>query len=173
MRPGAAAFGPEADSLSTGAAGCDPTRESPCVRRSVLESWSINAVSKNPMNRKRTVAVALISGIAIGAVGVESLRAQSKPPGFLVAEFEVTDPVGWKSYQDGLRAMPPNGGVFLARAAKGAGLAGAQPKTITIVQFPTVEDAIAFDSSPAYAALKPLRDKSSNWRSYVVEGLPK
>lgn len=125
------------------------------------------------MNTKRKVAVALVSGIAIGALGIESLRAQNKPAGFLVAEFEVTDPVGWKSYQDGLRAMPSNDGVFLVRATKGAGLAGAQPKTITIVQFPTVQDAIAFDSSPAYTALKPLRDKSSNWRSYVVEGLPK
>lgn len=118
------------------------------------------------------VVVALVSGIAIGALGVESLRAQSKPAGFLVAEFEVTDPVGWKSYQDAVRAIPSNG-VFLVRAAKGTGLAGAQPKTITIVQFPTIEEAVAFDSSPAYAALKPVRDKSSNWRSYVVEGLPR
>ena len=99
--------------------------------------------------------------------------AQSKPAAFLVAEFEVTDPTGWKAYQEGARAMPPSGGVFLARAATGTGLAGAPPKTITIVQFPTVDDAIAFDSSPAYTALKPLRDKSSNWRSYVVEGLPR
>ena len=125
------------------------------------------------MNTTLKVTVALASGIAIGARGIEALRAQSKPAALLVAEFDVTDPIGWKSYQEGVRAMPPNGGVFLARAAKGTGLAGAQPKTITIVQFPTVEDAIAFDSSPAYTALKPLRDKSSNWRSYVVEGLPK
>jgi len=125
------------------------------------------------MNTTLRAAVALVSGIAIGALGIESLRAQSKPAGFLVTEFEVTDPAGWKSYQEGVRAMPSSGGVFLVRAAKGVGLAGAEPKTITIVQFPTVDDAIAFDSSPAYAALKPLRDKSSNWRSYVVEGLPK
>lgn len=125
------------------------------------------------MNATLRVTAALVSGIAIGALGIGSLRAQSKPAGFLVAEFEVTDASGWKEYQEGVRAMPSSGGVFLARAAKGAGLAGAQPKTITIVQFPTVDDAIAFDSSPAYAALKPLRDKSSNWRSYVVEGLPK
>jgi uncharacterized protein (DUF1330 family) len=125
------------------------------------------------MNTILKVIAALVSGIAIGAFGTESLRAQSKPAAFLVAEFEVTDPSGWKSYQEEAKAMPPNSGVFLVRAAKGTGLSGAQPKTITIVQFPTVEDAIAFDASPAYTALKPLRDRSSNWRSYVVEGLPK
>jgi uncharacterized protein (DUF1330 family) len=125
------------------------------------------------MNTALKITVAWVAGIAVGALGVESLRAQSKPAGFLVAEFEVTDPSGWQSYQEGVRAMPASGGVFLARAAKGVGLAGAPPKTITIVQFPTVDDAIAFDSSPAYRALKPLRDASSNWRSYVVEGSSK
>ena len=94
------------------------------------------------MNTTLKVTVALASGIAIGALGIEALRAQSKPAALLVAEFDVTDPIGWKSYQEGVRAMPPNGGVFLARAAKGTGLAGAQPKTITIVQFPTVEDSL-------------------------------
>ena len=87
-------------------------------------------------------------------------------------EFEVTDPVGWKTYVDGARANP-SGGTFLVRAAKGTSLAGDQPKTITIVQFPSVEDAVAFDSSPQYAALKPIRDKSSKWRSYVAEGIQK
>jgi len=35
-----------------------------------------------------------------------------------------------------------------------------------------LEDALAFDSSPAYTALQAIRDKSTKWRSFVVEGLP-
>jgi uncharacterized protein (DUF1330 family) len=114
--------------------------------------------------------MAAVAGVVIGALGSEAIRAQPKPPGFLVVEYEVTDPVGWKTYVDGARANP-SGGTFLVRATKGTSLAGEPPKTITIVQFPTVDDAVAFDSSPQYAALKPIRDKSSKWRSYVVEGL--
>ncbi|HEY6134408.1 MAG TPA: DUF1330 domain-containing protein [Rubrivivax sp.] len=124
------------------------------------------------MNTAIRTGITLLAGMTIGALGIDSLRAQAKSPGFLIVEFEVTDPVGWKTYQEGARASP-SGGVFLARATKGTGLAGDKPKTITIVQFPSVDDAIAFDSSPAYVALKPIRDKSSNWRSYVVEGLAK
>jgi uncharacterized protein (DUF1330 family) len=124
------------------------------------------------VNTAFKVAVALVTGVLIGTVGIESLRAQPRPPGFLVVEFEVTDPAGWKTYLDGARANP-GGGTFLARAAKGTALAGQAPKMITIVQFASVDEAIAFDSSPAYTALKPIRDKSSNWRSYVVEGLPR
>jgi uncharacterized protein (DUF1330 family) len=123
------------------------------------------------MKTTASLAIATVAGIVIGALGVEASRAQTKAPAFLVAEFEVTDPVGWKAYVDGARANP-SGGIFLVRATKGTSLAGEPPKTITIVQFPSVEDAVAFDSSPHYAALKPLRDKSSNWRSYVVQGLP-
>ena len=124
------------------------------------------------MNTAIQTGLTLLAGIAVGAFGINSLRAQSKPPAFMIVEFEVTDPVGWKAYQDGARAIPSEA-IFLARATKGTALAGDKPKTITIVQFASVDEAIAFDSSPAYTALKPLRDKSSNWRSYVVEGLPR
>ena len=116
------------------------------------------------------LALAAVGGAVIGALGVGVTGAQTKPPAFLVAEFEVTDPAGWKTYVDGTRAIS-SGGAFVVRAAKGTPLAGELPKTITIVQFASVEEAIAFDSSPAYAALKPLRDQSSNWRSFVVEGV--
>ncbi len=124
------------------------------------------------MKTSSGLAIATLIGMVIGALGVEATKAQSNAPAFLVAEFEVTDPVGWKAYVDGARANP-SGGAFLVRAAKGTSLAGEPPKTITIVQFASVEAAIAFDSSPHYAALKPIRDKSSNWRSYVVQGMPK
>ena len=124
------------------------------------------------MKTSSGLAIATLIGMVIGALGVEATKAQSNAPAFLVAEFEVTDPVGWKAYVDGARANP-SGGAFLVRAAKGTSLAGEPPKTITIVQFASVEAAIAFDSSPHYAALKPIRDKSSNWRSYVVQCMPK
>jgi uncharacterized protein (DUF1330 family) len=112
------------------------------------------------------VAVASIVGIATIPAG-----AQPKPPGYLVAEFQVTDPVGWKAYTDAVRALPTSGKPIV-RATKGVSLSGVEPKTISIFKFPSVEEALAFDSSPGYVALKAARDKSSNWRSYVVEGLP-
>ena len=124
------------------------------------------------MNGAAKLAIATVAGVVIGAFVIEATRAQTKAPGFLVVEYEITDPVGWKTYVEGARANP-SGGAFLVRATRGTSLAGEAPKTITIVQFPSVEDAIAFDSSPHYAALKPIRDKSSKWRSYVVEGLQK
>ena len=105
------------------------------------------------MNTAIKFSIAVLSGVVIGAFGAEATRAQTKPPAYVVAEFEVTDPVAWNTYTNRARANP-SGGVFLVRAAKGTSLAGEQPKTITIVQFASIDEAIAFDASPAYAALK-------------------
>lgn len=123
------------------------------------------------MKTHYTLAVTLVAGIAIGAFGVKSIQAQSKPPGYIVVELEITDPAGFKSYGDAARALPSTGGTFIVQRSKGIALAGERPKLITIVKFPSVDDAVAFDASPGYAALKAVRDKSSNWRSYAVEGL--
>lgn len=61
------------------------------------------------MKTSEGLAIATLVGMVIGALGVEATRAQSSAPALLVAEFEVTDPVGWKTYVDGARANPSGG----------------------------------------------------------------
>ena len=118
----------------------------------------------------KVLSTAIASLVCAGAM-IGNAYAQAKPPAYVVVEFEVTDPVGWKQYTDGARALM-NSGRFLVRATKGIPQSGEPPRNITIVMFPSLEEAEAFNSSTAYTALKPIRDKSSKWRSYVVEGLP-
>ena len=124
---------------------------------------------KSPLKALATafaVSVVMFAGLAANPA-----RAQTKPPAYLIVEFQVTDPVGWKTYVDAARALPTLG-VSIVRATKGIPLSGEAPRTISIFKFSSVEEAQAFDSSPAYVALKAGRDKSSIWRSYIVEGLP-
>ena len=123
------------------------------------------------MKTKFKVLSAAFAGLVCTAAIIGNAHAQAKPPAYLVVEYEVIDPVGWKEYTDAARAL---GGLgrFLVRAAKGVPHAGEPPKNITIVMFPSMEAAEAFDSSAAYTALKANRDKSSKWRPYVAEGLP-
>ena len=123
------------------------------------------------MKTKLKVLGAAIAGLVCTAAIIGNAHAQAKPPAYLVVEYEVTDPVGWKEYTDAARALG-GPGRFLVRAAKGVPHAGEPPRSITIVTFPSMEAAEAFDSSAAYTALKANRDKSAKWRSYVVEGLP-
>lgn len=117
------------------------------------------------------LSLAVVAGAFIAGTGIELARAAAKPPGYLVVEYEITDPAGFKAYVQSSNALKSSR-VFLARHAKGASLSGEVPKWIGIIQYPSIEEALAHDASPEYAALKPLRDKSTKWRSYVVEGLP-
>ena len=117
------------------------------------------------------IFLAIVAGVIIGAAGIEMARAAAKPPGYLVVEYEITDPAGFKTYLQGSNALKSSR-VFLARHAKGTPLSGEPPKWIGIIQYPSVEEALAYDASPEYAALKPIRDKSTKWRSFVVEGMP-
>jgi uncharacterized protein (DUF1330 family) len=122
------------------------------------------------MNLHWKISLAVVTGAIIGAGGIELARAGSKPPAYLVVEYEITDPAGFKSYIQGSNAIKSSR-VFLARHAKGTSLSGEVPKWIGIVQYASVEEALAYDASAEYAALKPIRDKSTRWRSFVVEGL--
>jgi len=100
-----------------------------------------------------------------------SAGGAAKPPAYMVVEYEITDAAGFEDFIKGDEAIhSPR--IFLARHAKGVSLSGQPPKWIGILQFPSVEDALAFDSSAEFTALKPIRDKATKWRSFVVEGLP-
>jgi uncharacterized protein (DUF1330 family) len=122
------------------------------------------------MNSKAKLLLAAIGGVVIGAFGVGLAWAAAKPPAYMVVEYEVTDDAGFDEFIKGdAKIHSPR--IFLARHAKGVSLSGEPPKWIGILKFPNFEDALAFDSSPEFTALKPIRDKSTKWRSFVVKGL--
>ncbi len=114
--------------------------------------------------------LAIVVGVIIGAVGITLARAAAKPPGYLVVEYEIIDQPGFMTFIQGSNAIKSSR-VFLARHARGTSLSGEPPKWIGIIQYPSVDDALAYESSPEYTALKPLRDKTTKWRSFVVEGV--
>lgn len=101
--------------------------------------------------------------------------AQTQPPGYLIVEYEVIDQAEFREYLKASAALRATGvgGTFLVRGAKGISLSGEPPKTTAIIQFASVEEAVAFDRSPEHTALKASRDKATRWRSFVVEGLPR
>jgi|SRR5262249_39704057 len=119
----------------------------------------------------KRIWLAVVIGIAIGVAGAEMLPKAGKPPAFMVVEYGITDQGACQAYVKGANALPTSR-VFLARHAKGTALAGEVPKWIGILKYPSLEDALAFERSPEYQALVPIRDKRTKWRAYVVEGLP-
>jgi uncharacterized protein (DUF1330 family) len=123
------------------------------------------------MKTHYVAASSVFVGIAIGAVAVQTLHAQAKPPGYLVAEVEVTDPPTYQTYIKGTNAIAARyGSKFIVRGGKTVALAGEPPQRVAISIFDSLDKAVAFQNDPEYKALIPIRDKSSKYRSYAVEG---
>ncbi len=118
-----------------------------------------------------------LAGVVIGAASIATLSAQGvsptkAPPAYLIAEIEVTDPDGYKTYQDGVSSvLAASGGRFVVRGGKTVALDGAPPKRIIVIAFDSIEKAQAFRNSTVYKEFVPIRDKSSKFRLFAVEGV--
>lgn len=60
------------------------------------------------MNINWKISLAVVAGAIIGAVGIDMARAAAKPPGYLVVEYEITDPAGFKTYLPRQLLYDPN-----------------------------------------------------------------
>jgi uncharacterized protein (DUF1330 family) len=115
-----------------------------------------------------TVALATGAGFALGVAAIQILHAQATPPAFTVAEVEVIDPATYQKYI--AVGVPPSDGRFVARGGRTYVINGEPPKRVAIVQWESFDKAKAFYESAAYKAVVPIRDQSSVFRAYVIEG---
>jgi Domain of unknown function (DUF1330) len=72
------------------------------------------------MKTQYTVTVAALAGMAIGAVAVQGLHAQAKPPVYYIAEIDVTNADAYvKEYALKAQAtIKTGGGRFLAAGSR-------------------------------------------------------
>jgi uncharacterized protein (DUF1330 family) len=127
------------------------------------------------MNMKYAVALSLTAGIAIGAVAIDRLHAQAKPPVYVVNEVEITDQAGFQKYaEDNSKLIQKHGGKYLVRGGKiiktltGPGPTG----RYTIYSFENESKMNDWLADPAQKDVVATRDKVAKFRSFVVEGLP-
>jgi len=93
-------------------------------------------------------------------------------PAYIVVEVEVLDPEKYEDYKKMVPAsLAKYGGKFLVRGGKAENLEGNwSPKRIVITEFPSVDQARAWWSSPEYAEAKALRQATAKTEMIVVEG---
>lgn len=93
---------------------------------------------------------------------------------YVVVEVTVKDAETYEKYK---QLAPPTiglyGGRYLARGGLTEPLEGTwAPKRLVILEFPTVERARAWWSSPEYAPAKALRQSCTDTDMVLLEGLP-
>ena len=117
--------------------------------------------------------VSMLAGLAIGAISVERVRAQAKPPVYFVVENEITDvPNYLKEYAAKAREMiKANGGRYLA-AGDATTFVGEPPKSrVAIFVFDNIEQIRTWLNSPEYKELKKVGEKYAKYRNYAVPGV--
>src|SRR6266852_1600914 len=121
------------------------------------------------------IAVAMLAGVALGALAVQGLHAQAKPPVYLVSEIDVTNVDAYtKEYVPLARAaIKKSGGKVLAASQNVTSLEGAPQKSrVTINVFDSLEQARASRNSAEYKEARKIGDKYAKFRAFIVEGLP-
>lgn len=125
------------------------------------------------MKTNHKLIVATLVGAAIGAAGAVAIHARPAAvlPGYVVAEVDITDPGTFQKYS----AKAPGtiaqyGGHYVIRNGKNESLEGEPPKRFVVIQFESVEKAKAWENSPEYEAIKPIRHSSAKSRVFIIEG---
>jgi uncharacterized protein (DUF1330 family) len=124
------------------------------------------------MNTKYKIAVAVIAGAALGAAAVQGLHAQAKLKAYTVAETEVLGTLP-TDYLPTVRKAIENAHGRSLRTLKGrvVSIEGPlAPKNVALIEWDSVDDAVAFYKSKAWTDLAPHREKAQKTiRRYVVE----
>src|SRR5215475_11982979 len=109
------------------------------------------------MQARTMMAFAVLSGVVIGGITVETIHAQATPPAYVVAEIDVKDVASYdKEYVPGAaKAIVDGGGKYVVRGGQATALFGEPPKPrVAIMRFDSVEQAKAAFDSAAYKAAK-------------------
>ena len=127
------------------------------------------------MKTNYKVGLALLVGAAVGMLGAMAIHAQeaSKAPGYVIAEVEVHDAATFQKYGAKVPdTLKPYGGHYLVRGGKVEGVEGQAPKDrFVVLAFDSVDKARAWENSPEYEAIKPIRHSSATSRVFIVQGV--
>jgi uncharacterized protein (DUF1330 family) len=125
------------------------------------------------MNTESKIVLALVAGVALGAAATQGLHAQAKLKAYSVSELDVTDVKAQDAYLPSARKAIADAHGRALRTAGGRVVrieGAAAPKSAAIVEWDSLDDAVAFYKSKAWTDLEPQRAKSYKLvRRYVVE----
>jgi uncharacterized protein (DUF1330 family) len=127
---------------------------------------------------KYKLLAGVVAGTLAGAASSHAIHGQEvkAPPVYLISEADViTDPTGVKEYgAKVLETLAPFNGHyhFVVRGGKTESLdGGAPPKGMVIFAFDSAEQAHAWYDSPAYAAIRSIRQAATKGRTFLVGGV--
>ena len=125
------------------------------------------------MHTNYKIALAVVAGAALGATAMQGRHAQDKLKAYSISENTVVDQAALATFLPAVRkAIEENHGKSL-HTLKGRviGVEGnPPPANVGIVEWDSVDDAVAFFKSPAWTGLDAERNKAEKTSTrYIVE----
>jgi uncharacterized protein (DUF1330 family) len=121
------------------------------------------------------LVLAIILGASIGVMGEMVIRGQQPKaaPGYVIAEAEITDLTALQDYGKKItETLAPFNHRYVVSTSKIQALEGDPPKDrVAIIEFDSVQKAHEWYDSPAYAAIRPIRQNATKSRIFIVEGV--
>jgi uncharacterized protein (DUF1330 family) len=93
---------------------------------------------------------------------------------FLIANIDVTDPEGFAVYRTLVSpTIDAAGGRYLVRGGETRVLEGDwRPSRVVLLEFPSMDDALAWYESDAYSEARALRQRTARSDVVLVAGVP-
>ncbi len=132
------------------------------------------------MSAQLKLGLVMLACTVLGAVASEALRAQARPPAYLIGQIDVSDPEGYaKDYLPRAREIiKAHGGHLLAAA--GAAASGSQvvaidgeaPKRVIVYMYPSMTALQAWRNDPEYVQVRRVGERYAKYHTFAVEGPP-
>src|SRR5947209_5985546 len=119
------------------------------------------------MKTHYTVAMAMVAGFGLGAVAVQGLHAQAKPPVYYISEIEPANLESYmKDYAPRAQAVIKAAGGRTVAAGKATSIEGDSPKPrVVVTLWDSLDQIRAWRNSAAFKELLPEREKLAKFRA--------
>ncbi len=127
------------------------------------------------MRTQCAIALALLSGVGLGAAATHELHAQSRPPVYVVTEIAVRNIPGYVNVYAprAQESIKKAGGKILAASLNVTQLEGPAPSRVVIQVWDSPEQIAAWAHGPDYDEIRKIGERYAIFRSFAVEGLPR
>jgi uncharacterized protein (DUF1330 family) len=125
------------------------------------------------MKARFTVAVSMLTGAVLGGAAIQALHAQAKPPVYMIAINELSDPERYaKEYvSPAQKSVKDHGGEYVA-AGPGTQLAGKLPDgPVVILRWESMEALQGWRNSSEFQAALKIGEKYAKFNLVAVNGL--
>jgi uncharacterized protein (DUF1330 family) len=136
-------------------------------------SFAARRLLEGNMKIRPTVAASMLAAAALGGAAVQALHAQAKPPVYMIAINEVSDPTGYaKEYvPPAQKSVKDHGGEYVA-AGPVTQVAGNLPNgAVAIIRWESMEALQGWRNSSEFQAALKVGEKYAKFNIVAVTGI--